>query len=165
MCASAQRGTLPYLQQGVDGHIAVKGDTQPTVQVDCAPLHEILQAHLRPGEHVDYLSLDIEGNEVSAIAGTDWDAFPIGLLDVESAWSNEQLDMLLHDAGFWRVTDIGYIDDLYIRARPLFKFPCDNTSRKENWDYMASVGLSLKRTPASLKLSGHEVLYEDAHRV
>jgi hypothetical protein len=66
--------------------------------------------------HVDFLSVDIEGNEINALSGTDWDAVPIQLLLVETVWSSEHLDIILADAGFWRVADVGYADDLYVRG-------------------------------------------------
>jgi hypothetical protein len=66
------------------------------------------------------------------------------------------LDMLLNDAGFWKVSDIAYLDDVYIRAPKLMKFANDGKVRKVNWDFdavyeqtMCSTGC--KRTPKVLK--------------
>jgi FkbM family methyltransferase len=167
MCASSQRSKLPYVSGGVagtGGHVATPGET-PTSHVDCAPLSEILQ--MQGLEHVDFLSIDVEGNEVSALSGSDWDASFIGLMLIESAWSNEQLDMLLHDAGYWRISDIGYLDDVYIRAKPLLKFGSEGKSRKENWDYIvasdARVSRSTKRTPPQMQLDRNgKVIYQKA---
>ena len=134
-CASEKVGTLPYVSNGATGHVAAPGETG--VNVTCAPLSELLRAE--DVTNVDFLSIDIEGNEVNALGGSDWDAVPIQLILIETAWSSERLDILLADAGFWRVSDIGYADDLFIRA-PRLRFgstKINNEHRKGNWDWLA----------------------------
>jgi len=153
-CASGERSTLPYVTENSGGHIAARGE-KADVYVSCAPLSEIL---IENGiEHVDFLSLDIEGNEVLALAKSDWDSVPVELILVESAWSNEMLDMQLHDAGFWKVSDIAYLDDVYIRAPRLLKFFSENINRKNNWEYIAAHEKSIcssgcKRSPSLVHL-------------
>jgi FkbM family methyltransferase len=110
MYASGQRGTLPYVTQSPGGHIAGPGET-PNENVEYAPLSEILQKHELT--HVDFLSINFEGNEVTALSGSDWNSPYIGLILLESARLNEQLDVLLHDAGYWK--SFVYLDDVYIR--------------------------------------------------
>ena len=108
MCAAAAIGTTSYITQGFSGRVSEQGGTK----VDCAPLDEILRMH--GVLEVDYLAVDIEGNEVAALAGTDWDAVPVDLVLIETMWSNEMLDMLMHDGGFWRVADIGYVPHFFL---------------------------------------------------
>lgn len=166
MCASGERSTLPYVTENSGGHIATHGE-KADVYVSCAPLSEIL---IENGiEHVDFLSLDIEGNEVLALSKSDWDCVPVELILVESAWSNEMLDMQLHDAGFWKVSDIAYLDDVYIRAPRLLKFFSEHINRKNNWEYIAAHEKSIcssgcKRSPSLVHLgSDGRLVFDKAH--
>ena len=134
-CAAEKVGTLQFVSNGAIGHIAAAG--QGGVEIPCAPLSELLRSE--SVSQVDFMSVDIEGNEISALSGTDWDAVPIQLILIESAWASERLDLLLADAGFWRMADIGYADDLYIRAPRLrYGSTAYNTQmRKGNWEWLA----------------------------
>ena len=59
--------------------------------------------------------------------------------------------MVLHDGGYWRVSDIGYGDDLYVRAPRLLKDrDFDSKSRRNNWDYSMTSKRNFKRMPAYL---------------
>ena len=122
MCAAGSRSTLSYVRDyGPDaagGHVAMPGEKGDTL-VPCAPLHEILRE--QGITRADFLSIDIEGNEILALANNNWDSVPIDIILVEAALNNDQLDMLLSDGGFWRVNDIAYIDDLYVRGPRLIK--------------------------------------------
>lgn len=154
-CAAGKVGKTAYSAQGYggeSGHVAAAGDSG-TVVVDCAPIHDLIRD--AGFKHVDFLTIDIEGHEVSALSGADWDAVPVEMVLVETAWSNEQLDMLFSDGGFWRISDLAYLDDLYIRApRLLVDAPFFNAARKDNWDYIARLDINghYKRTPAILEL-------------
>lgn len=149
-CAAETTGSLPYVAQGSIGHVAGPGETA-NAHIDCAPLSELLRAE--GVSYVDFLSIDIEGNEVRALSGTDWDAVPIQLILAETVWSSEFLDVLLSDGGYWRMSDIGYADDLYIKA-PRLRFgskPYNDAHRKANWDWTAGqtfegvIGRCIKR--------------------
>ena len=166
MCSAATRSELKFVVDGspdnAGGHVAGEGEAG-AVAVACAPLHEILTTH--NVEHVDLLSLDIEGNEVPALTNNDWEAVPIEMIVVETGWNNEQLDMLIHDGGFWRVNDIGYLDDLYVRGPRLVKDKAyDASSRKINYEYFAEQDRrSIKRAPAQLNVDAdNEVVYQRA---
>jgi hypothetical protein len=79
----------------------------------------------------------IEGNELSALLGFDWESIPIEMLLIETAWSSEKLDMMLSDAGMWRVGDIAYLDDFYVRRTPLLRVPGNFQGRQQNWDFIS----------------------------
>ena len=165
MCSAATRSELKFVVDGspdnAGGHVAGPGEQAGTVVVPCAPLHEILTSH--GVVHVDLLSLDIEGNEVPALTNNVWEAVPIEMIIVETAWNNEQLDMLIHDGGFWRVNDIGYLDDLYVRGPRLVKNkPYDSLSRKINYEYLAKPEhRAMKRAPAILNVNAaNDVIYQ-----
>ena len=159
MCAG-ERGAVSFTTKGAfSGHVSQDG--QGTV-VQCAPLEEILQMH--NVSSVDYMAVDIEGNEVEALGSVDWDAVPIQLVLTETMWSNEMLDMLLHDGGYWRVADVGYGDDVYIRAPKLVKSRhMDTRHRNSNWEYVSNLRLNYKASPMHLPVDerpdGDKVLY------
>ena len=134
-CASDRVGEIPYVNAGVNGHVARPGETANAI-VPCAPLSELLRTE--GVTSVDFLSIDIEGNEVTALSNSDWDAVPIQLLLVETAWSSELLDMLLSDAGFWRISDLAYGDDLYIRGPRLLHNTMQASHRKGNWEWIVA---------------------------
>jgi FkbM family methyltransferase len=164
MCVDSQRSQVSFVSAGTHSHVAGPEEKGGNT-IKCAPLSAILEA--QGVTHVDFLSIDIEGAEVSALAGNDWDAVPVSVLLTESVWSNEQLDMLLHDAGFWRVSDIGYNDDVYVRVRPLLKFRTEGANRKLNWDYAvredAKYKRCTKRKPPTLQLDADgQVVYQTA---
>ena len=67
---------------GPTGHITTS--TGPsTTRMCCTPLAALLRRHGR--RHVNYLSLDIEGAELSALRGVDWSSTTIDVMTVENA--------------------------------------------------------------------------------
>ena len=170
MCSAATRSELKFVVDSgpggnAGGHVAGPAEqgAAAVVVVPCAPLHEILTE--QGVEHVDLLSLDIEGNEVPALTNNDWEKVPIEMIVVETAWNNEQLDMLIHDGGYWRVNDIGYLDDLYVRGPRLVKDKAyDSRARKINYEYLSEPHrLGTKRSPPQLEVDGSDnVVYRRA---
>ena len=83
---------------------------------------------------------------MSALRGYEWETIPIDVMLIESAWSSEVLDMMLSDAGMWRVSDIGYLDDLYVRRTPLLKVPGAFAGRLLNWDFLRGEEISSRKS-------------------
>lgn len=133
-CVDAVLTEVQFAQRGSSGHIAKSKQEGDVVTVACSPLSTVLKEH--GVTSVDFLSIDIEGNELSALSGFDWEAIPIEMLLIETIWSSEKLDMMLSDAGMWRVSDIAYLDDLYVRRAPLLKVPGYSKERQQNWDFI-----------------------------
>ena len=144
LSGKASRDEVSFVVAGTGGHIAKSSLEGGTVTVACTPLASVLREH--GVAHVDFLSVDIEGNEISALTGYDWGAIPVDMLLIETAWSSEKLDMLLSDAGMWRVTDLAYLDDLYVRRAPLLKIPTAAAERQQNWDYLRGLEKSGSRS-------------------
>lgn len=132
MCVDPELKEVTFATTGSTGHIVPAGHNGG-VTVRCAPLASVLQG--AGVSHVDFLSIDIEGAELHALSDVDWDAVPIEMMLIESGWSSEELDMLMSDAGFWRVADMTYVDDLYVRRLPLLRPPTANRWRSENWEF------------------------------
>lgn len=143
-CVDSSLAEVSYVVAGTGGHIAKSSQEGNTVTVACTPLATVLREY--GVAHVDFLSIDIEGNEISALSGYDWEAIPIEMILIETAWSSEKLDMLLSDAGMWKVTDLAYLDDLYVRRAPLLKIPTAAIARQQNWDYFRGLEKSGSRS-------------------
>jgi FkbM family methyltransferase len=76
-------------------------------------LDHVLEAHgLR---HIDYLSIDIEGAELSVLSTLDFNRFSITALSVERNSNEAAVHTLLRNAGFCRVRQLGG-DDIFIHA-------------------------------------------------
>ena len=75
------------------------------INVPCAPLAAILRD--AGVERVDFMTMDIEGSEIPALRDFPWDTLPVDTLMVESNWASKELDFLISDAGFWKISDIG----------------------------------------------------------
>ena len=144
LCADSVRKDVPFVMAGSSGHVASSNKEDGAVMIPCAPLASVLKEH--GVGHVDFLTIDIEGNELSALIGYEWDAIPIEMLLIESAWSSEMLDMLLSDAGMWRVSDIGYLDDLYMRRAPLLMVPRAFRGRQQNWEFLRGIEKNRKKS-------------------
>ena len=151
-------GSARFNGDGYSGRVARAGG----VAVPSAPLHDILLAHNISA--VDFLAIDIEGNEVEALASMDWRAVTVDLVLAEEVWSNDALPMLLHDGGFWRVADVGYADGLYARAPSIIKQRhMDTRHRQSNWNYVAGLrrgdALYPRHLPVSEEPGGDAVLF------
>jgi FkbM family methyltransferase len=134
-CVDVTRTEVQFAQRGSSGHIATSNQEGNVVTVACSPLATVLKEHGLTS--VDFLTIDIEGNELSALLGFDWESIPIEMLLIETAWSSEKLDMMLSDAGMWRVGDIAYLDDFYVRRTPLLRVPGNFQGRQQNWDFIS----------------------------
>jgi FkbM family methyltransferase len=160
-CASESTLELNFVPQGVGGHIlgATSNDGKArAIQVPCAPLESILRdAEIN---RVDFLTIDIEGSEIPALRNFPWDTLPVDTLLIESNWASKELDFLISDAGFWKVSDIGtsgcpkcrfekgrqltvtpifsssgFNDDLYIRGPRILKAPGWDKARRDSWEW------------------------------
>ena len=63
--------------------------------------------------HIDYLSLDIEGAEEYALVDFDWEQFSFGVITIEQPTQDIRI-MLMH-AGYWYVTHLGE-DELWVNS-------------------------------------------------
>jgi FkbM family methyltransferase len=83
------------------------------VQIRTSRLDSLLERHGM--FEVDYLSLDIEGAELTALQTLDFERFRIAALSVERNAGAAAVHMLLREAGYCRVRRLG-ADDIFVRA-------------------------------------------------
>lgn len=83
------------------------------VEIPCITITELLARH--NVTHVDMLSIDIEAAEYNALSPLlRPDARDV--MTTEVFWSDAQLRWLLSDLGFWKLTDIAHVDDIFVRV-------------------------------------------------
>lgn len=67
-------------------------------------------------EHVDVLSLDVEGAELTVLKSFDWDTVTIDTIVVENNWGDFEVYNYLKTLGFYRTQRV-HIDDFYRHGR------------------------------------------------
>jgi hypothetical protein len=102
-----------------DDSTAANGvDGSDTVGIPCMTITHLLAKH--NVTHVDMLSIDIEGAEYDALAPllvAEARDIKIDVVAMEMFWSDVQLRWLMSDLGFWKVTDIAHVDDIFVRVQ------------------------------------------------
>jgi len=89
--------------------------TIATMELQCSRLDALLRKQGRDFEHINYLSLDIEGAELSALSSIDWSRTTIDVMTVENA--KDDLKTFLAARGIVPVLCV-HLDTLFVR-RPL----------------------------------------------
>jgi FkbM family methyltransferase len=67
-------------------------------------------------EHIDYLSIDVEGAEMSILTSIDFEKVKINAISVENLHFGEAVKNYLENAGFKFIKKIGY-DEIYRRKQ------------------------------------------------
>ena len=91
-------------------------DGVDTVEIPCITITQLLAKH--NVTHVDMLSIDIEAEEYAALSPLlepEARDIKIDVVTAEVFWSDAQLRWLMSDLGFWKVTDIAHVDDIFVR--------------------------------------------------
>jgi FkbM family methyltransferase len=100
----------------IDREIAQTGATKEIIEVQCYLLNELLELHQL--YQIDYLSLDIEGGELSVLQSIDYDRFKISIIDVENNYTNYDFRRFLKTKGFILVRVID-ADEIYLHPANL----------------------------------------------
>ena len=112
-CASNERKDVVLELSGGKGHIASSA-TGHTLQLPCEPLSTLLTKHGLAGRPITYLSLDVEGGELDALRGVDWETTAIDVLTVERA--SAELITFLAARGYARVLCVA-LDSVFVAER------------------------------------------------
>lgn len=97
---------------------AVSRQQGHTYDVETISLNDLLSVHSAP-KHIDYLSIDTEGSELSILESFDFDKHHIGIITVEHNYTpdREKLFTLLTEKGFHRkFTEFSKWDDWYVNG-------------------------------------------------
>jgi FkbM family methyltransferase len=91
---------------------AMYGKNRQEIEVDCYKLNEMLENH--QFNHIDYLSMDVEGAEYSILSTFDFDRCNVVVIGVENNYKDNRIPQLLTKKGFEFHSVVG-CDDFYIK--------------------------------------------------
>lgn len=55
------------------------------IEVDCWPLGELIARHAPPGAAIDFMNIDCEGADLTALQSNDWDRFRPSVIAIEDS--------------------------------------------------------------------------------
>ena len=64
-------------------HIGMLEQVKRETPVGVLPLAEVLERHLPPGQYIDFMSVDVEGHDLSVLESNDWSRFRPKIVVVE----------------------------------------------------------------------------------
>lgn len=102
----------PRALQTVMNDIADFGGELKIIQVPCVRLDSVLKRY--GVNHIDFLSLDTEGNELEILKTIDFSAVTIDVITVENNYEEAYIYEYLTSHGFIFVMRL-HVDDVYIR--------------------------------------------------
>ena len=104
-----------------DTYSELKSDLDTTkIKVNLRRLDTIIKAHAPDADQVDMISLDIEGWELEALSGLDFDQYKPRVLVVENLFYESSYRKFMKERGYalWRCLPP---NDIYVRAEMLSK--------------------------------------------
>ena len=87
------------------------GGSFTDIDVACINFNELIQKYNI--SHIDYLSIDIEGGELSVLHSIDFDRVDISVVGVENNYLDYKIPQFLHKKGFQLHAILG--DEIYLR--------------------------------------------------
>lgn len=86
------------------------------IEVECRPLGDILR---EVGvKHVDYISIDVEGNELAVLQSIDFDEVTFDVFSIENNYEDLSIRRFLEGKGYVLFTRLE-IDDIYVSPKVL----------------------------------------------
>jgi FkbM family methyltransferase len=86
------------------------------ISIRCFTVDELLNAHnIR---HVHYLSMDVEGSELSILRSIDFDRIKVDVLGIENNYKDYRIPQLMSEKGFRLTAIVG--DEFYVRTKSQF---------------------------------------------
>ena len=95
----------------IQKEIKEKGGSYEDIEINCHTLADLLQEH--DINSVDYMSIDVEGAELSILKGIDFDKVEIQAISVENSYANDHIQHFLASKGFKLSCIVG--DEFYIK--------------------------------------------------
>ena len=98
-------------EERIQLEIKEKGGSYEDIEINCYKLSDLLREH--EITNIQYLSIDVEGGELSILKGIDFDKVHIETIGVENSYSNNHIQKLLVSKGYKLTCIIG--DEFYIK--------------------------------------------------
>jgi FkbM family methyltransferase len=91
--------------------VETKGSSTSEISVTCYRLADLLRsANI---DRVDYLSVDVEGAELSVLKGIDWSSTDIAIIGVENNYADYKVPAFLYRRGYRMHSIVG--DEFYVK--------------------------------------------------
>lgn len=100
----------PRHLERIDREIKQYGGSKEEIEVACYDINKILQEHKI--NHVDFFTIDTEGNELNILKTIHFDAFDFDIFIVENNYETNEINKLMSANGFKRIKKIGH-DEVY----------------------------------------------------
>ena len=94
----------------IEAEIEQDGGHFTEIEVACSSLTDVLVAHCI--DHVDYLTIDVEGGELAVLRGIDFSRFTFSVIGVENNYQDPRIPRFLKDRGFRVHSVVG--DEFYV---------------------------------------------------
>jgi FkbM family methyltransferase len=135
-CIDSEASEVSFVKDGDHSRI-LKPDEIVTsgsvIRVKCMTLEQLLQEN--DVKYVDFMAMDIEGNEARVLDKFPFEKYSIDVINVENHRAPLRLNELLNDAGYWKITDTG-TDDIYIKAIKILQ-PTTIEKHRNDFKYFA----------------------------
>ena len=109
---------LSYVNDTFQHEHVIGNQAKEEIVVQGRPIKDVLAENNI--KHIDYMSMDIEGHELQALKGIDFDAVRINVLTVENHfgdnwnYGDDEIQCLLRQNGFKLHSRILGLDDIYV---------------------------------------------------
>lgn len=87
------------------------GNPAKIIEVECYPFNELMDKF--GITHIDFLSVDTEGNEYEILSSIDWEKYSIDVITVENNYNDPRFQSFLESKGFELATHI-WPDAIYV---------------------------------------------------
>lgn len=99
------------------------------IEIQCRPLDDIIR---EVGvNHVDYISIDVEGHELAVLQSINFDEVSFGVISIENNYKDFTIKSFLEKKGYTWFTNVE-IDDIYISSR-IFHSKLNLYQRIRSW--------------------------------
>ena len=86
----AEDSTMNSFSRDFLEHIGMLDQVKREIPVAVLPLAEVLERHLPPGQYIDFMSVDVEGHDLSVLQSNDWSRFRPKIVVVEDAQTDAE---------------------------------------------------------------------------
>lgn len=94
----------------IEREINQYGGSKEEIEVKCYDINQVLKENNI--QHVDFFTIDTEGNELKILKTIDFDGFDFDILLVENNYETEEMNEFMTSKGFKRIKKIGH-DEVY----------------------------------------------------
>jgi len=100
----------PRHLERIDREIKQYGGSKEEIEVKCYNINDLLSEN--KFNHVDFFTIDTEGNEMSILKTINFKAFDIDILLVENNYQTKEMNDFMVSQGYKRIKKIGH-DEVY----------------------------------------------------